>query len=392
MHRIFFFVTGGNFNTRRFVEPGDVPSFTMLETASLLRACFPGSEITPRYTMHRILEADVPVIDEKAIRFFQRSVSIQYVGTLDVEWIASSEGIDQAIREFTNTLPGLEDFKLLARALKGKGSTFAIAQTVHGIPVPQDADIEIKAAIGAVIKAESGFHVDLGSPDVSISTFITSTHDPPRKIAFLISFHCTRFHVRGFNDRIAKNRPAFEIGTMNPPLTSLMVNSSHPPRNRPSLLFDPFCGTGGILIEALVRGIASVGVDADYKCIKGCIKNFRHFSKGKKAGFNVLHASTFFLPLRDELDFGLENTVTVTDPPYGRLESLKHTSFETYIGALLRFSRSHAALCFAMPENSIDEVRSFVKKDPGAVIISVQQKREHASFARAIMILKRRDI
>jgi tRNA G10 N-methylase Trm11 len=389
MHRIFFFVTGENFNIRRRVEPGDEPSFTMLETTSLLKACFPGSEIKPRYTMHRILEADVPVIDEQAIRFLQRSVSIQYVGTPDCRWVASGEGIDAAIREFTSTLPVLDDFKLLARALKGTGSTFAIAQTVHGIPVPQDADIEIKAAIGAVIKAESGFHVDLGSPDVSITTFITSTHDPGRKIVFLISFLCTPFHASGFNDRIAKNRPAFEIGTMNPPLTSLMVNSSHPPRNRPSLLFDPFCGTGGILIEALVRGIASVGVDVDYKCIKGCIKNLRHFRLGKRAGFHLLHASTFSLPFRDEIAANREGTVTVTDPPYGRLESLKRSSFETYVGALLMLSRPHAALCFAMPETSIDEVSSFVKKDPGTTIVSVQQKREHAGFARAIMLVSR---
>ncbi len=390
MHRIFFFVTGENFNIRRVIEPGDEPSFTMLEVASLLKACFPGNDVKPRYTMHRVLEAEVPVFDAQSIRFLQRSVSIQYVGTLDCKWVASGEGIEQAIREFTSALAGLEDLKLLARALKGKGSTFAIAQTVHGIPVPQDADIEVKAAIGAVIKAECGFHVDLDSPDVTITTFITSTHDHDRKIAFIISFHCTPFHARGFKERIAKNRPAFEIGTMNPPLTSLMVNSNHPPRNRPSLLFDPFCGTGGILIEALVRGIASVGIDVDYECVKGCIKNLRHFSKGRKSGFNLLHASTFSLPIRDELDFGLEGTVTVTDPPYGRLESLKHSSFETYVGAVLRFSRSHAALCFAMPEASIDEVSSFVKNDPGITIVSVQKKQEHSGFARAIMILKRR--
>ncbi len=60
-----------------------------------------------------------------------------------------------------------------------------------------------------------------------------------------------------------------------------------------------------------------------------------------------------------------------TDPPYGRLESLKHAPFETYIGALLRFTRSHAMLCFAMPQTLVDEVVSFVKKDPGISIISI---------------------
>jgi tRNA G10 N-methylase Trm11 len=329
------------------------------------------------------------VIDRDILRFFHRSASIQYVGTPDCTWVASGEGIDQAIQEFITALPNLSDFQLLARALGGRGSSFAIEQTVHAIPVPQNSDREIKAAIGAVIRAESGFHVDLGSPDVSITVFITRTHDPAGKIVFLISFNCTKFQTRGFKDRIAKYRPAFEIGTMNPPLTSLMVNSGHPPRDHPSLLFDPFCGTGGIMIEALVRGIASVGIDVDYPCIKGCIKNLRYYSKGRKAGFHLVHASTFSLPIREQIDSPREQTVTVTDPPYGRLESLKHASFETYIGALLRLSRSHATLCLAMPEIAADAIGAFVKKDPTATIMTVQLKREHAGFARAIMLVSR---
>jgi len=389
MHRIFFFITGENFNTRRHIEPGDEPAFTMLEIASLLKACFPAIDIRPRYMAHRVLEAYMPVFDARITRFLRRSVSIQHVGTLDCEWVASSNDVEQAIREFKNAVQGLGEVKQLARGLKGKGNAFAIAQTIHGIPLPKDADLEVKAAIGAVIKAESGFHVGLDFPDVSINTFITRTHDPSRKILFLISFNCTSFHARGFKARIAKNRPAFEIGTMNPPLTSLMVNVSHPPWNRPSLLFDPYCGTGGIMIEALARGIASVGVDADYECIKGCIKNLRYYSNGKKAGFNLLHASTFSLPFRDDITTSRESTITVTDPPYGRLESLKHAPFETYIDALLRLSRSHATLCFAMPEVAIDDVASFVKKDQGTSIVSMQRKREHARFTRVILLIAR---
>ncbi|MEX2682832.1 MAG: TRM11 family methyltransferase [Candidatus Sigynarchaeota archaeon] len=387
MHRIFFFTTGENFNTRRHIEPGDEPAFTMLEITSLLKALFPTSEIRPRYTAHRIVEADVPAFNASITRFLRRSVSIWQAGTLDFTWIASSNDVEQAIREFKNAVPGLEEMKQLARGLKGKGNTFAIAQTVHGIPVPKNADLEIKTAIGSVIGAESGLHVDLLVPDVSITTIITTNHDPSRKIRFLISFNCTPFHTRGFKARIAKNRPAFEIGTMNPPLTSLMVNVSHPPWNRPSLLFDPYCGTGGIIIEALARGIASVGVDIDYKCIKGCIANLRYYSSGKKAGFNLLHASTFSLPFREDLTTSRESTITVTDPPYGRLESLKHAPFDKYIEALLRLSRSHAMLCLAIPEVAIDIVTSLVKKAQGMSIVSMQRKREHAGFTRAILLI-----
>ncbi|NMC07073.1 MAG: hypothetical protein GYA24_17790 [Candidatus Lokiarchaeota archaeon] len=391
MHRVFFFLTGENFNTHRRIEPGEVPHFSILEITSLLKACFPGNDITPEYTMHRVMEAQLPAFNVQTTRFLRRSASIKYIGTPDFNLISSEAKIDQAIEEFTNILPRDPDFARLARGLTGKGKTFAVARVVHAIALPDGAELPLKAAIGGAIKSSCGFQVNLGAPDIFVSLFITKTRDPGNPgFAFRVSFNCIEYHTRGFKDRIAKDRPAFGIGTMNPPLTTLMVNCAHPRRDRPALMIDPFCGTGGLLIEALVRGIASIGIDVDYPSIKGCIKNMRHYSKGKKAGFHLLHASTFSLPLREHVEAPRESTVTVTDPPYGRLESLKHARFEEYVGVLECLSRGHGSLCFAMPDAFTPVVHAFLEKDPSTRIVSMQRKREHAGFSRAIFLVSRK--
>ena len=40
-----------------------------------------------------------------------------------------------------------------------------------------------------------------------------------------------------------------------------------------SILLDPFCGTGGILIEAEMLGVHAVGSDFDPMMIQGCKEN-----------------------------------------------------------------------------------------------------------------------
>jgi predicted RNA methylase len=393
MHSIFLYISGANFTNHRRIEIDDDPAFTLLEITSLLGACFPGIEVPIKYAMHRIVEVEIPALNPGIVQFLQRAVSIQHVGTPDCNFTASTENVDQAINEFTIALPGLEALKQAMRAFKGHATSFAINQTVHAIPLPKDADIAIKASLGAAIRAECGLHVDLDSPDVSATTFITMSREAPKKVVFIVSFHCTSFHARGFDDRLAKNRPAFEIGTMNPPLTSLMVNAAHPPRGHPGLVFDPFCGTGGILIEAQARGMASIGMDVVYECTKGCKRNLKFFNQGRPAGWHVIHASVFQLPIRNTTTSATRTSnddVVVTDPPYGRLESLKQVPFQQYIMTLLAIARGYQALCFAIPELAADEVVRLVQDTGEFSIVSIQKKREHAGFSRAIILAKKR--
>ena len=50
-------------------------------------------------------------------------------------------------------------------------------------------------------------------------------------------------------------------------------------------LLDPFCGTGGILIEAGILGINIIGSDIDKKLVYGCKENLNFYNINNSARF-----------------------------------------------------------------------------------------------------------
>ena len=60
---------------------------------------------------------------------------------------------------------------------------------------------------------------------------------------------------------------------ISPRLSKILINLSRVKED--DLMLDPFCGIGGILIEALVQDIRVYGVDKDAKAIKGALENMK---------------------------------------------------------------------------------------------------------------------
>jgi tRNA G10 N-methylase Trm11 len=60
---------------------------------------------------------------------------------------------------------------------------------------------------------------------------------------------------------------------ISPRLSKILINLSG--AREDDLMLDPFCGIGGILIEALVQDIKVYGVDKDAKAIKGALENMK---------------------------------------------------------------------------------------------------------------------
>ncbi len=69
-------------------------------------------------------------------------------------------------------------------------------------------------------------------------------------------------------------RPFFYPGSMSPKLARCMVNLTGIKKG--DLVLDPFCGTGGILIEAGIMGARVVGADIDERMVEGTIKNLNY--------------------------------------------------------------------------------------------------------------------
>jgi tRNA (guanine10-N2)-dimethyltransferase len=85
-----------------------------------------------------------------------------------------------------------------------------------------------------------------------------------------------------------------------------MVNLAKPRVG--DLVFDPFCGTGGMLVEAASIGCRVLGSDIKIRMTKGTFLNLAYFNI-KAEGIIVADARS--LPI-------VKIDCVVTDPPYGR--------------------------------------------------------------------------
>ncbi len=131
---------------------------------------------------------------------------------------------------------------------------------------------------------------------------------------YLIYVHrAKKYHVIGdakiikgkdFEARDVKHRPFFHPASMNARFARFLVNAAGVMPD--DVVLDPFCGAGGILLEAGMVGAEVVGVDIDERMVRGCRENLNYYGlKGK-----VIHG--------DARRIDITADVIVTDPPYGR--------------------------------------------------------------------------
>jgi len=107
-----------------------------------------------------------------------------------------------------------------------------------------------------------------------------------------------------FESRKAHLRPFPHPSSLHPKVARALVNISEIRENK--ILLDPFCGTGGFLIEAGLMGIKSVGYDISRIMADGCKENLKHF-KIKNCRIKKQNA----IKINDKFD------CAVTDLPYG---------------------------------------------------------------------------
>jgi len=116
-------------------------------------------------------------------------------------------------------------------------------------------------------------------------------------------------------NRRPRKRPAFHPSTMTPKLARSMVNLSGAVPG--TTFMDPFCGVGGILIEAGLLGCQVIGMDALRRMLRGSRRNLRHFELKPMA---LLRGDARSIPVRNV-------EAIATDPPYGTgASTLKSTT------------------------------------------------------------------
>lgn len=177
--------------------------------------------------------------------------------------------------------------------------------------------------------------VDLHHPE-EIYTIITDEHE------WFITKKVWE-NKEEFTKRANHHRPAPHPSSLPPKLARAMINLAGPIQH----LFDPFCGSGGILLEAELMNISSVGIDNDPEMITRAKINLDSF--GKKP----------LLELGDARTTTKKTEAIITDLPYGKnTKSLELVS--VYEEFLINAETLTKIIVMGIPDSV--KIQSIIKK------------------------------
>ena len=131
-----------------------------------------------------------------------------------------------------------------------------------------------------------------------------------------------------FEERRAPMRPFFSPVSLHPKYARYLVNTSGTVEG--DTVLDPFCGTGGILIEASMLGRKIIGNDSSLNMVMGTKLNFKYFGIEDYKMYNL-----------DIAELSIDKRVDgiVTDMPYGRSSGINnHDIVELYKESFIKFN------------------------------------------------------
>jgi len=225
------------------------------------------------------------------------------------------------------------------------GTSFSVITKRIGEPQanqkPLRFSLKISNYLGAeIIRQNPTKHVNLTNPQ---EEFIAIFSKYGLWFGQLIS-HSSRKDVQ---QRAAHKRPFFHPSSMNPLLQRTMVNLAAVKPGK--LLLDPFCGTGGALIEASRLDIRSIGIEINRKIIWGAFQNLRA-DKIAKDSTDLIFGDAIHLPFRNE-----SISAIVTDPPYGTASSTRgfdlHDLLLDFFQVICNVLTSNARVVIAVPSD-----------------------------------------
>jgi len=176
-----------------------------------------------------------------------------------------------------------------------------------------------------------------------------------------------------YDRRNPGRREFFHPGVMMPRMARTLVNLSL--AGNGSILLDPFCGTGGILIEAEMLGVRTMGSDFDPMMIRGCRENVQQST--------LFLADTTRLPIHDRAA-----DAVVTDFPYGQSVCIKKTDTmeRLYHDALREINRVLKTGSRAIVVTHQDISGIAVQH---MTVLQHHTQRVHKSLTRHILVLRK---
>lgn len=243
--------------------------------------------------------------------------------------------------------------------------------------------------IGGMIQKNTQMPVNLDNPEHTIKLIYT---DPEIEVNDKKEETITRYNKvivsrcitvqdkKHFFDNKPHKRPYFHPGSMSPKLALCMVNLARV--HADDTVLDPFCGTGGILIEAGCLNTKLIGSDIERNMVEGTKLNLEH--EGFK-DFKVYWEDVRKLEFEETVD------AVAMDPPYGISTTLGgDDTKELYHEALISIAhhmKDDGYICMASP-HYIDLYE--VIEDTPLKILEQHSIRMHKSLTRIITVLKKK--
>jgi len=182
-----------------------------------------------------------------------------------------------------------------------------------------------------------------------------------------------RINRGAYNERNPGKREFFHPGVMMPRMARTLVNLSLAEAG--TTLLDPFCGTGGMLIEAEILGLHAVGSDFDPQMIMGSKENVQKST--------LLLADTTRLPVKEQVI-----DEVVTDFPYGQSVCIKKadTMENLYHDALEEIKRvlkpGHRAIVVTHRD-----ISGIARQH--MTVLQQHTQRVHKSLTRHVLVLRK---
>jgi tRNA (guanine10-N2)-dimethyltransferase len=203
----------------------------------------------------------------------------------------------------------------------------------------------------------------------------------------------------GYTGTSPTERPFFKPVTLDPRLARLMVSLSHRRGHSPTVVVDPFCGTGGIAIEASLLGMEVLASDLDEGMVEGTRTNLEW------AGGQLSHLVEQCAADRIHDLWGERPGCSfVFDPPYGRNAWASDDGLELLLGALSssRKMNPEGSVCTMLPTSpdalegpvsdqqavmgrTWDEIKDLIRETGWQVALS-SPLRVHRSLSRLVVV------
>jgi len=178
---------------------------------------------------------------------------------------------------------------------------------------------------------------------------------------------------KSYLQRKAAMKTAVYPTAINPKLAKAMVNLTGAEKNE--TICDPFCGTAGILVEAGIMGMKTIGCDISQKMISLSTKNLE---KNK--------AKYWHLQIDDATKARIKCDYVVTDLPYGRnseITSELNKLYLDFLANIIKWKIKKAVISFP---DFVDYKR--IIKNAGFKLTQEFDNYIHKSLSKKIVVLE----